>query len=95
MKQPNGVAARTAAVEPDAPAPENPVVELSAEELPAACPNSRTPLWSSHPRVYLEVVNEREAVCSYCGTRYRLRPGARVHDDCFGTPNMHQHHERP
>lgn len=71
------------------------VVELSPEDLPAVCPNSRMPLWSSHPRVFLDVVNEREAMCPYCGTRYHLRPGARIHDHHFGTPNMHQHRESP
>jgi uncharacterized Zn-finger protein len=31
------------------------------------------PLWSWHPRVYLDVVHESEAMCPYCGTRYRLK----------------------
>lgn len=80
--------------QPRAPREEN-VVELSPEDLPAVCPNSRMPLWSSHPRVFLDVVNEREAMCPYCGTRYHLQPGTRIHDHDFGTPNMHQHRESP
>jgi uncharacterized Zn-finger protein len=35
------------------------------------------PLWSSHPRVFLDVAAEGEAMCPYCGTRYRLRGGMR------------------
>jgi len=31
------------------------------------------PLWDSHPRVFLDVVSEGEAMCPYCGTRYRLK----------------------
>jgi uncharacterized Zn-finger protein len=35
------------------------------------------PLWSSHPRVFLEF-NHGEAKCPYCGTAYRLKPGTVV-----------------
>src|SRR5450830_949179 len=55
-----------------------PVVELCASELPAFCPNASMPLWSSHPRIFLDVVDESEAMCPYCGTRYRLKRGAPV-----------------
>ncbi|AKM29640.1 hypothetical protein AB870_05120 [Pandoraea faecigallinarum] len=51
-----------------------PVVEIGGEDLPAYCPNPKMPLWSSHPRVYIDV-SHGEAACSYCGTRYRLKPG--------------------
>jgi uncharacterized Zn-finger protein len=33
------------------------------------------PLWSSHPRVFLDVADEGESLCPYCGTRYRLVGG--------------------
>lgn len=52
------------------------------------------PLWASHPRVFLDVVNENEAMCPYCGTRYRLRYDASVHDHQFGARNLHQHRQR-
>jgi uncharacterized Zn-finger protein len=65
--------------------------ELGAEELPAVCPNADMPLWASHPRVFLDVVNENEVMCPYCGTRYRLRAGTRVHDHQFGARSLHQH----
>ncbi len=71
-----------------------PVVELSAKDLPAFCPNPSMPLWASHPRVFLDVVNESEAMCPYCGTRYRLNSGVHVRDHEFDTRNLHQHREQ-
>jgi uncharacterized Zn-finger protein len=52
-------------------------VELDGKDLPAHCPNPAMPLWSSHPRVFLEFING-EAKCPYCGTAYRLKPGTVV-----------------
>jgi uncharacterized Zn-finger protein len=54
-----------------------PIVEVTAKELPLHCPNPAMPLWSSHPRVFLDVEASGEAMCPYCGTRYRLVGGAR------------------
>jgi uncharacterized Zn-finger protein len=54
-----------------------PVVEVTAKDLPLYCPNPTMPLWSSHPRVFLDVEAQGEALCPYCGTRYRLAGGAR------------------
>ncbi len=51
------------------------VVEIDGRDLPAFCPNPKMPLWSSHPRVYLELAETGKAMCAYCGTRYRLKPG--------------------
>jgi uncharacterized Zn-finger protein len=56
---------------PQADASAPPVVDVLAEDLPLYCPNPAMPLWSSHPRVFLDVVDQREAMCPYCGTRYR------------------------
>jgi uncharacterized Zn-finger protein len=39
------------------------------------CPNPAMPLWSSHPRVFLDIADEGEAKCPYCGTLYKLRGG--------------------
>jgi len=52
-----------------------PVVELTAENLPAFCPNPSMPVWNHHPRVFLDLGPQGEAMCPYCGTRYRLKPG--------------------
>jgi uncharacterized Zn-finger protein len=54
-----------------------PVVEVTERDLPLYCPNPAMPLWSSHPRVFLDVAADGEAMCPYCGTRYRLKGGPR------------------
>jgi uncharacterized Zn-finger protein len=53
-------------------------VELDGNDLPAHCPNPAMPLWSSHPRVFLEFNHDGVAKCPYCGTAYRLKPGTVV-----------------
>lgn len=55
---------------------EAPAVELAAADLPAFCPNPSMPVWCHHPRVFLDVASTGEAMCPYCGTRYRLKGGA-------------------
>ena len=50
-------------------------VEVEAKDLPAFCPNPTMPLWSSHPRVFLDLAVTGAASCPYCGTRYVLRGG--------------------
>jgi uncharacterized Zn-finger protein len=52
-----------------------PVVELEGKDLPAYCPNPAMPLWSSHPRVFLDFGHDGLAKCPYCGTEYTLKPG--------------------
>lgn len=53
-------------------ATEPPAIDVRPEDLPVFCPNPAMPLWSSHPRVFLDVAAEGEARCPYCSTRYRL-----------------------
>ena len=53
-----------------------PAVLLDGKDLPAHCPNPAMALWSSHPRVFLDFGRDGEAKCPYCGTAYRLKPGA-------------------
>lgn len=53
-------------------------IELDAGDLPAFCPNPRMPLWSLHPRVFLDLAHEGQARCPYCSTLYRLKPGVRI-----------------
>ena len=55
------------------------VIELGSEDLPAYCPNKAMPIWSSHPRVFLDFAANGEAKCPYCSTVYRMKPG--VHAD--------------
>lgn len=45
-------------------------VEVTAHDLPLHCPTPDAPLWSRHPRVFLDVTHGGEVVCPYCSTRY-------------------------
>ncbi|CAG1007347.1 hypothetical protein BURK2_03585 [Burkholderiales bacterium] len=47
-------------------------VAVTAADLPLFCPNPNMPLWSSHPRVFLDTAAHGEVDCPYCGTRYVL-----------------------
>lgn len=59
------------------------VVEVSASEVQGpgvvACPNPKMPLWSNHPRVFVDVTHEGGGKCPYCGTVYRLKAGEVLH----------------
>jgi uncharacterized Zn-finger protein len=64
-----------------APATSHPheTIEVGAEDLPVFCPGPHAPLWSMHPRVFLDVARTGSAACPYCGAVYRLKAGAVVH----------------
>jgi uncharacterized Zn-finger protein len=55
-------------------------VEVSAKDLQGPgvvfCPNPKMPLWSNHPRVFIDVATTGEGACPYCGTRYHLAGGS-------------------
>ncbi len=55
------------------------VVELLAADLTGPgvvfCPNPKMTLWSSHPKVFIDVGGTGEGKCPYCGTVYRLKAG--------------------
>jgi len=55
------------------------IVELAAADLlgPGVtfCPNPKMPLWSNHPKVFIDVAKTGEGRCPYCGTAYRLKSG--------------------
>lgn len=53
-------------------------IEVTAKDLPLHCPTPQTALWCSHPRVFLDVTASGEAMCPYCGTKYRLKAGETV-----------------
>ena len=54
-------------------------VEVLASDLQGPgvvfCPNPKMALWSTHPRVFIDVVGHGEGKCPYCGTVYRLAAG--------------------
>jgi len=58
-------------------------VQVSAKDLQGPgvvyCPNPKMPLWSNHPKVFIDVVTTGEGKCPYCGTVYQLKAGQRVH----------------
>jgi uncharacterized Zn-finger protein len=54
------------------------VVEVDTEDLPVYCPGPKAPLWSMHPRVFLDISHTGRTQCPYCGAEYRLKPGASV-----------------
>ncbi|MBK7052991.1 MAG: zinc-finger domain-containing protein [Rhodoferax sp.] len=62
----------------------NSTVELLAKDLNAQggvyCPSPQAgmKLWSSHPKVYLDVAGSGQAKCPYCGTVYKLKAGEHV-----------------
>jgi len=57
-------------------------VEVTAAELQGPgvvfCPNPRMPLWSNHPRVFIDLSHEGQGKCPYCGTEYRLKQGEKL-----------------
>ena len=59
------------------------LVELVAADLVGPgvvfCPNPKMPLWSNHPRVFIDVASTGAGKCPYCGTEYRLKAGEKVH----------------
>ena len=61
---------------------EQSVVEVTAAELQGsgviACPNPKMALWSTHPRVFVDLSHNGEAKCPYCGTVYRLKAGEKI-----------------
>lgn len=51
-------------------------VEVMEKDLPLHCPLPGAPLWSRHPRVFLDVVKQGEALCPYCGTKFVYKGAA-------------------
>jgi uncharacterized Zn-finger protein len=56
--------------------PKDRTVEVTAADLPLHCPTPSTPVWSMHPRVFLDVASSGDMLCPYCGTRYILKGAA-------------------
>ncbi len=59
------------------------IVEVTAKDVQGPgvvfCPNPKMPLWSNHPKVFIDVASSGEGKCSYCGTVYRLKAGEKIH----------------
>jgi uncharacterized Zn-finger protein len=58
------------------------VIEVGADQLQGPgvvfCPNPKMDLWSSHPKVYVDLSHNGEGKCPYCGTVYRLKAGEKI-----------------
>jgi uncharacterized Zn-finger protein len=60
-------------------------IEVSDKDLPLHCPMARTPLWSYHPRVFLQFGaasgdTPPTVRCPYCGTLYLYKgPAPKPH----------------
>lgn len=59
--------------------PKDETIYIEAKDLPLFCPGPQAPLWSMHPRVFIEVVKSGKALCPYCGASYQLKEGEKVH----------------
>ena len=47
--------------------------EVTADDLPLACPMHGMQLRNSHPRVYLPIEKTGWAKCPYCSAEYTLK----------------------
>lgn len=47
-------------------------ITVTATDLPVYCPGPNSPLWSMHPRVYIEIEKNGSASCPYCSATYQL-----------------------
>ena len=48
-------------------------IEITTKDLPLCCPMPDMLKWNAHPRVYMPIQETGEALCPYCGTRYKLK----------------------
>lgn len=49
------------------------VYEIGWEDLPLSCPMPGMSVWNAHPRVFLPIHRNGQAMCEYCGARYVLK----------------------
>ena len=49
---------------------------VKKSELPLHCPTPEMKLWSTHPRVFLDIEVRGEVLCPYCGTHFILEKNA-------------------
>lgn len=52
-------------------------VKITDKSQPLACPPINMSLWDMHPRVYLKLDADNQAICPYCSTYYTLI------EDCY------------
>jgi uncharacterized Zn-finger protein len=50
---------------------------VQQSDLPLYCPTSDMALWSTHPRVFLDIEATGKVLCPYCGTQFILESDAK------------------
>lgn len=45
-------------------------VRVENADMPLSCPLPSMTLWNMHPRVYLALDKDNQAMCPYCSTHY-------------------------
>ncbi|HUW00564.1 MAG TPA: zinc-finger domain-containing protein [Gallionella sp.] len=48
-------------------------IEVTAHDLPLACPMPNMNVWNAHPKVMIPLDHGGEARCPYCGTLYKFK----------------------
>jgi uncharacterized Zn-finger protein len=56
----------------------NKVISVDKKILPLFCPTQKENLFSSHPRVFLDITQTGMVSCPYCGTTFKLAAGEHV-----------------
>jgi len=46
--------------------------EVHKKDLPLSCPTAQNESWDAHPRVFLDIEDNGEVLCPYCGALYVL-----------------------
>lgn len=59
--------------------PKDEIITIQGSDLPLYCPGPKAPLWSMHPRVYIEISEDEHALCPYCSAKYQLAAGSGHH----------------
>ena len=59
------------------------VVEVTASDVQGpgvvACPNPKMALWSTHPKVFIDISHDGHGKCPSCGTVYQLKAAEILH----------------
>ncbi|MEI6868428.1 MAG: zinc-finger domain-containing protein [Methylophilaceae bacterium] len=49
------------------------IIAVDKKNLPLFCPPQKENLFSSHPRVFLDITKTGTVSCPYCGATYQLK----------------------
>jgi uncharacterized Zn-finger protein len=63
-------------------------IEVTADDLPLACPMPNMNIWNAHPKVMIPMDHGGEARCPYCGTLYKFKI---VRRGCVTLPCLQRH----